>query len=175
MSNKVSPSAQWLVNEDREGFQGRLDRLEWLMSQTPQGEFWRFHGGLLTKQLFEECRYCFVYSQFLAAILLGLAYVERTFAALSYAHGGRDELERAGIAELAREALNNGWIIQTEFDELEKGWQLRNSVAHFRRPGHDSSLEYRSVADNELPDAILEDDARRVLKTVFRILSKNLW
>ena len=75
-------SAEWLNSEDASCFDDRASRLQWLVENAPRSEYWAFHGGLITKSLFEETRYCFVYGQFLAATLLGLAYIEHTLAAL---------------------------------------------------------------------------------------------
>ena len=95
----MSTGAKWLNDEGSRCFEDRLSRLEWLIDHSPAGEYWTFPGGLLAKRLFEETRYSFVYAQFLATILLGLAYIERTLAALFYG-AGRNDLERAGLSVL---------------------------------------------------------------------------
>ena len=92
-------------------------RLEWLIDHSPAGEYWTFPGGLLAKSLFGETRYSFVYAQFLATILLGLAYIERTLAALFY-EAGRKDLERASLSVLLREAHAAGLIDSSEFSGL---------------------------------------------------------
>ena len=79
----MSTSATWLINEDSSSFEDRLSRLGWLTTHSPGGEYWTFPGGLHAKSVFEEARYCFVYAQFLATILLSLAYIELTLAACS--------------------------------------------------------------------------------------------
>ena len=83
----MSTGVNWLSDEDFRCFEDRLSRLEWLIDNSPAGEYWTFAGGLLAKSLFEETRYSFVYAQFLATILLGLACIERTLAALFYGAG----------------------------------------------------------------------------------------
>ena len=111
----MSIGAKWLSNEDARCFEDRLSRIEWLVDNSPAGENWTFPGGLLAKSLFEEARYCFVYAQtFLATILLGLAYIERTLAALSY-EAGRNDLERAPLSVLLEEAHAEGLIGSSEF------------------------------------------------------------
>ena len=75
---------EWLTREDKACYPDRLARLHWLSGMAPKSEFWSFPGGLVAKYLFEEARYCFVYGQFLATIVLGIAYIERTLAALLY-------------------------------------------------------------------------------------------
>ena len=44
----------------------------------------------MAKFLFEETRYCFAYGQYLAVIVLGVAFIERTLAAEFYASGRND-------------------------------------------------------------------------------------
>ena len=141
---------EWLTREDEVCHIERLTRLQWLSSMTPQAEYWQFPGGLLAKYLFEEARYCFVYGQFLATIVLGIAYMERTLAALFYGTG-RDDLERASLTRLLKEALNHGWVSQREHANLQHARQIRNLVTHYRKPGGDETIEYRAVMGNELP------------------------
>ncbi len=165
-------SSEWLQNEDSICRPDRLARLNWLVSKAPDSDIWIFPGGLMTKYLFEEARYCFVYGQFLATIVLGLSYIEHTLAGLFYA-SGQDKLERASVSRLLREALRSGWIDQNEFANLEHARKVRNPATHFRRPGHNDTVEYRSVRMNELPYLLLEEDARHVMETALRLLGKE--
>ena len=121
---------------------------------------------------FEEARYCFVYGQFMATILLGMAYMERTSVALFYA-AGRSDLERANISRLLGEAVRNGWLDQAEFEQLDQSRVVRNAITHFRRPMDESTIEYRSVTQEDMPNSILEEDARHVLLASFHILAKG--
>jgi len=163
---------QWLDNEDMGCRADRLQRLKWLASRLPQGNCWTFPGGWSAKYLFEEARYCFVYGQFLAATILGFAFVERTLAALLFS-AGRDDLERASVSKLLREALDNGWITHEQFDALNRARELRNAFTHFRRPLHNTSIERRSITTNKPPYEIVEDDARFVIEGGLNILQQN--
>ena len=75
--NQISDAdlANWLREEDSKCYEDRLFRLKVLAERTPTEGYWSF-DGLTGKYLFEEARYCFVYGQFLATILLGIAYLE---------------------------------------------------------------------------------------------------
>ena len=68
----MSQLEDWLVREDRVYFADRAARLGWTAEIIPKAEYLTFPGGLISKHLFEEARYCFVYGQFLAVIVLGL-------------------------------------------------------------------------------------------------------
>jgi hypothetical protein len=85
---------------------------------------------------------------------------------------GRNDLERAGIAELAKEALKMGWITKEDFEAIERAREYRNPVTHFRRPGHDRRIETRAFTHGFLPYEIIENDARHVIQTVFHLLLK---
>ena len=168
----MSTGVKWLDDEDSRCLEDRLSRLEWLIDNSPSGEYWIFPGGLLAKNLFEEARYCFVYAQFLATILLGLAYIERTLAVLFY-EAGRSDLERAGLSALLREAHVKGLIGRREFQDLERIRKDRNTYAHFRRPGHEDSLETRAILEAETPYNVIEQDATAVIAAALHMVAKN--
>jgi len=114
-----------------------------------------------------------VYGQFLATIHLGLAYLEITLAALFYGIGGRDDLKRANLTDLLKEALDQNWITLVEFNDLERIRKNRNRVTHFRRPGHPDSLEYQAVTAKEAFYGIIEQDATAVMTACFGMIARN--
>jgi len=116
-------------------------------------------------------KYCYVYGQYLAAAILGVAFLERVLAAQFYALG-RNDLERSGALDLLREAVRSGWLSEDEFDEFDRMRQLRNPLVHFRRPLAEDTVEARAVRNESHPDAILENDARCVLEGVLRVLKR---
>ncbi len=162
---------EWLDREDAICGRDRESRLEWLAQMMSTREYATFPGANLTKFLFEEARYCFVYGQFIASIMLGAAYIEHTLAALLYA-AGRSDLERANATTLLRQAVTLGWIDQADFEGFDNVRSLRNSVSHFRKPLHEETVEYRSLANDEMPYSVLEEDARIILRVVFKLLSR---
>ena len=153
-------------------FEDRRERLDWLIGQTPGAEYWTFPGGFLARALFEEARYCFVYGQFNATILLGLSYIERTLAAQFYG-AGRDDLERASLSELLDEARDSSLLTDGELQDLQRARRLRNDYAHFRRPLHRTSIERRAPADKVEPYSVIERDASAVLAAAFRMVARN--
>ena len=91
-NDEETTRAKWLDREDQVAREDRLARLEWLADRVPQSKFLVFRGGWVSKYVFEETRYCFAYGQFMATVVLGLAFIERTLAALFY-EAGRNEYE----------------------------------------------------------------------------------
>ena len=158
--------AEWLNRDDR------ATRLAW-MAERINSEEHRFEmGGLLGKSLFEEMRYCFAYSQFIAASLVGLAYIERTLAAYFYA-AGRNDLQRATLRDLLSEAQSHGLIDRDQLGELDRIRQTRNAYAHFRRPGREDVVEYRAIVDDESFYGIIEQDAAAVVEAALWISAQR--
>jgi hypothetical protein len=164
---------RWLDHEDRVCRDERLGRLQLVANVAPRGNYWVFCGGQAAKFLFEEARYCFVYGQFLAAVLLGTAFVELTLAAKLYA-SGRNDLKRASFSKLLEEAMKTGWINDAEHAQFARVRRLRNRVTHFREPGGKETIAYDAVAQRTLPYELLEDDARMIMTVVTRLLQKDL-
>jgi hypothetical protein len=168
----MSTNAQWLSDEDSNCFEDRLSRLEWLTANSPKAEYWTFPGGLHSKSLFEEAQYCFVYAQFLATVLLGLAYIELTLAALLYG-AGRSDLERASLSKLLAAASTKGVIGVQEHRELERIRKIRNAYAHFRKPLDKKSLERRAILEDVAPYEVIEQDATTVMSAALRMIALN--
>ncbi len=162
---------EWLRKEDTECFQERQSRMQWIISIAPENDAWLFHGGLLTKYLFEEARYCYVYGQFLSTIILGFSFIEHSLASLFFAEG-EDKLERASASVLFNEALKQHLINDDEYQHLERIRKFRNPIVHFRQPGDKERIEYKSVIQSEHPYTLLEEEARFVMRIIMRLLGK---
>jgi hypothetical protein len=163
---------QWLSRKDEICHADRVERLRWLENELPKAEYFRFHGGLLSKFLFEEIRYCFVYAQYLAVIVLGAAFLERTLAAMFYG-AGRNDLERSSFTDLLQEAKNNRWLSEKEYIAFDHVRRIRNPVTHFRSPMNSENIEYRMLEENEYPYTIIEQDAITIVSAVMHMVGKN--
>ena len=162
---------EWLDNEDRQCRNDRLNRLEWIIGEYPNIDISLFDGGLKSHYLFEEARYCFVYGQYFASIMLSVSYIENTLASVFYA-SGRNDLQRAHVIDLLNEAKKEGLISESEFNVFNKVRKIRNPITHFRKPAGRKTLEYSSVKNNKHPYKLLEEDAKIALKANFRIMAK---
>ena len=167
-SNWLETAKDWLAREDAVLFEVRAARLAWVTERINSDEYRLEHGGLLSKSLFEEMRYCFAYSQFIAASLVGLAYIERSLAARFYA-AGRSNLQRAPLSELLNEALSHGLINQDQYEELERIRDARNVYAHFRRPGRKDGVEYRALENDDSFYGMIEQDAITIVEAALWI------
>jgi len=168
----MMPSAEeWLDNEDKQCRDDRLNRLKWIVEQYPNIEISLFHGGLKSHYLFEEARYCFVYGQSIAAIMLSISYIENTLASVFYA-SGRSDLQRASLVNLLEEAKEKGVISESEFAVFNKVREIRNPVTHFRKPTDKENIEWRAIKNDRHPYELVEEDAKTALKAVFRMIAQ---
>ncbi|MES2681909.1 MAG: hypothetical protein V4650_00175 [Pseudomonadota bacterium] len=163
---------EWLEHEDLACREQRVKRLSFLAQKTPQAELWMFSGGWLSKQLFEEARYSFVYGQFIAASVLGFAFVERTLASLFYA-SGRNDLQRATGVKLIEEAVLVSWLSEQEAAAFNVARCLRNPLVHFRHPMHEDLPDTRAFYSESDPHRIVEADAEQILEVMFRLVAKQ--
>ena len=161
---------KWLGNEDTVAFEGRLSRLQWIQAKYPAISLQLFPGGLLSKYLFEEARYCFVYGQFLATVMLALAFVERVLAADLYG-GGLEAAKKDRFQRLLEHHLERNTITAEEFAQIECARRNRNAVVHLRPPGHKQTLECRAFEEDSFPYHVLESDARNLLALVLRLIA----
>ena len=172
MDPQLSGSEQWLTEEDSKCFGGRLERLEWMVDRTPRANAWWFYGGLHSKMLFEEMRYCFVYGQYLASVLVGFSFLETTLAALLFG-SGRNDLRRASLQRLIQESVGDGWITSEESRDMNRLRDIRNPYAHFRPPLDETSIEVSALSRGSSPYEIAESDAAAVILVALGILDKT--
>ena len=162
---------EWLDNEDKQCWDERLNRLKWIIGEYPNIDVSLFHGGLKSYYLFEEARHCFVYGQYIASTMLSLSHIENTLASVFYA-SGRNDLQRARVVDLLKEAKEERLISQSEFTVFNKVRRIRNPITHFRKPGDKETIEYRAVKNDRHPYELLEEDAKTALKAIFRMMAK---
>jgi len=168
----MMPSAEgWLDNEDKQCRDDRLNRLKWIVEQYPNIEISLFHGGLKSHYLFEEARYCFVYGQYIASIMLSLSYIENTLASVFYA-SGRSDLQRETLLNLLEEAKERGLISESGFAVFNKVREIRNPITHFRKPMDKETIEWRAAKNDRHPYELVEEDAKTALEAVFRMIAK---
>jgi hypothetical protein len=143
-----------------------------IVARYPVASGFLISGGWLSYRLLQEAKECFVHGQYLATAILGVAFVERIFAAELYA-AGRDDLERSGGLDLLREALASGRLSLDEFQRFDRMRRLRNLLAHFRRPLASGTVEAHAVQQGSHPDRILAADAEAILEGALAVLQRS--
>ncbi|MGC2235016.1 MAG: hypothetical protein WA584_02475 [Pyrinomonadaceae bacterium] len=168
---KDAEIGQWIIKEDESRFEDRLERLKWVVGKSPQGENAIFHSSI-AQSMFNECRYCFVYEQFLASIILGMSFIEHTLSSILFSMG-RDDLKRAKMSIILKEALKIDLITKAEYKNLVNASAIRNAVVHFREPKE--SLFFKAIAKDKEPYEFIENDAKKVLEVVLVLYSKSVF
>lgn len=166
-------SGNWLNSRNIVFSKNGANRLEWLVNQTPRSSHWVFPGGSVTINLFEAASYCFVNGQFLGAMVMGLSYIEHTLAGL-FAAAGRKELENSGVEVLAREAAVLALLKQKDFDIVKEATKKRNAKFTMRRSVGFQNSENPIIEENEEESAVYEEDGRKVMSVVIRLLDKKM-
>ena len=168
-----SKTGNWLSGSNQLFSKKGANRLEWLMSQTPRSTHWVFPGGAVTINLFEAASYCFVNGQFLGAMVMGLSYIEHTLAGLFEA-AGRKELQNAGVEVLALEAMSLSLLSQKDVDIVKEAAQKRDAKLSMRRSIGRSSSAQSMIEEDEKVSAVYEEDGRKVMSVVIRLLDKKM-
>ncbi|PAW76969.1 MAG: hypothetical protein B9S33_20505 [Pedosphaera sp. Tous-C6FEB] len=169
-TSTLSPE-EWIEAEDRRQRAARLARLEWVREKMPKGDRMVAGCGPISNYQLEEAQYCYVYGQFLAAIVLGLAFVESSLAGAFFCVGQK-RLSNGKLCEIEKEGLKRGWLSEQDQTTLERIRNLRNPVTHFREPGDEERIETRACREQTDESAVIESDAREVLQAVFHLLPK---
>jgi hypothetical protein len=167
-----SQVAEELATNDATPIDARFARFNWLADRMPDAEYLTFPGGLMSKCLFEEARHSFLHGRFLATIVLGFAFVERTLAALFQVHG-LDRSEQESLGQLLCKARRMEWISHQEWEALERARGIPNPEAHFRRLPYRDSIEYQSIVTEGVPYTVIEQDAEYMITVVMNLLAKQ--
>jgi hypothetical protein len=166
-------TGNWLSDTNQLFSKKGANRLDWLVSQTPRSSHWVFPGGAVTINLFEAASYCFVNGQFLGAMVMGLSYIEHTLAGL-FAAAGRKELENAGVEVLAKEALTLSLLKLKDFEIIKEAAQKRDAKLSLGRSIGKLSEGQPMIKEDEKDSAVYEEDGRRVMSVVIRLLDKKM-
>ena len=138
----------------------------------PSEGFQFFNGGEETMACFHEVRRCYLDGSYMAVVLLSLLYIEREIAALLYA-GGWNPATNARLSSLLEEARDRGVLSKSDRKVFRKLADIRNSYAHFRPPLSPTSLIARSVKQDDLPNEVLANAAKRALEAMWRLVQHS--
>ena len=106
------------------------NRYQWLIDSTPSCDQCYFPGGTIAYSLFKASRYCYVNGYFLATVVLGLAYIEKTLYGMLIDKGCEEPQERE-MTTLNKKALDDGLINNETYDIIYRTQLLRNKYPPF--------------------------------------------
>jgi hypothetical protein len=158
-----------LDREDKTKLADRAQREHWIKENRPDVK-WAFRGPTVFR-LFDGAQDCYISGNYLASIQASVSFLEQSLAA-ELRSIDRDDLKRANLPslpDLAKKARAFAWISEDEKMELDRIWELRKPITHFRPPGHPARIEARQYNESTPIEEILERDARRVLTMVFHL------
>ena len=165
MKMDIAELSAWLETDEAASREGRARRLRHLLEaiQPPKEDIYfqveaSFHS-------FNEVRLAYIHGLYLATVLLSLACIEREVAGRLYAEGW-EEAKGARLKELLSKAHERGIISDAESDTFRHLRSVRNSYAHFKPPGHSSSLVCRALHQNVLPNEVMMIDAQRAVEAL---------
>ena len=150
----------------------RLSRVEWLTNNLHENDLYLFQDGELSQLLFTDLIETFVGGQFIATILLGFTFIERTIAGrLSFV--GDKKTAKESSTELLDAALSRGWLSIGEHSKLNELRQLRNPIVHFREHLADTRPEVKAVLSGRSATQMFESDAKQILAVSIHVLKQT--
>lgn len=153
---------------------GRLGRVEWLTKNLPENDLYFLQDGEFSHLLLTDLLETFVGGQFIATIILGFSFIERTIAGrLDYMGENGPAKEKWRSDKLLKVALCKEWLTVEEHSNLIRLGKLRNPIVHF----HDLLAETRPEVKAELSAKttaqMLESDAKQMLAAAIHVLKKT--
>jgi HEPN domain-containing protein len=127
-------------------------------------------GGTECMNALREATGSYVDGAFLATILTAQICVEKLLSAAI-------ELETStspssSYADLLKEASTRGWLSEYERSLFDRMRKVRNPYVHHRSVQDEANLERRAVSTGESTEALLEDDARDVVRALIHLVSQ---
>lgn len=163
--NRTIPGKKLLAGTDH------FRRLNWLKQRVPEDDLYFLQDGDFSLALFREAAESYIHGQFIAAIVLGYSFIERTIAGrLDHM---KDKTARGHSHEVISAARERGWLTEEETLALNQLRGLRNPLVHFREPLDTSRPEIRAILQAKTTSELLEVDAQRVLEAAIHVLRKT--
>lgn len=151
---------------------GRLGRLAWLAKRIPEKDLYLLQDGAFSQFLFSEVSESFVNGQFIATIVLGFSFIERTIAGrLSFV--SEKNAAKGTSEQLIDAALAKGWVTTEEKKLLNNLRALRNPIVHFKEPLAQNRPEIRALMEAKTASQLLEHDAKNILEAMIHVLNKT--
>jgi hypothetical protein len=158
--------------DDILGDSNHLKRTTWVSSHIHKNDLYLFQDGILSKLILTEALQSFIGGQFIATIILGFSFLERTIAGRLH-FIGVEKVIKMNSEALLNEALHRKWLTDDEYTNLNNLRELRNPIVHFREHLADSRPEVRATIEAKTTTQMLESDAEKVLGAVINILNKT--
>jgi len=162
---------EWLSVEDDASRSSRSARLEFVVQASGPPSNMLIPGGFVPARALVEAKWSYINGQFLACIMLCQAMLEHVLAG-QFTLMGKDALIKKGFERLCDEALADHLISPSEHRAFSNLRLLRNPYVHPKRMNDPTRLERRMMTEKRSQEEIVEDDARRALLAVLRLMDR---
>jgi len=170
--------ASWVSSEYAKSMDERVDRLRLLINLFgPNGGIQCFFGGDLTKDVFEEIRWCFINGQFIACVLLCQCFIENSLRNLLSTGGLNYDvtdgwLERVGFRDLINKSLEEELITEKEADDFHWLRKARVQYVHPKLPFSRKWIVRRMVEEEATAKELAAQDAVRSVRIVLQLIQR---
>jgi hypothetical protein len=161
-----------LSNIDRDTFDERLERLKYLNKIAPKG--YSMFGSFETIAIFHEAQSAFINGEYIAAITLAQAFIERRLQGYMEAKGLEKEARR-GLKSILKFYRDNHLINDLLVDKIDQLRQKRNPFSHLKPIDHPYTIGQRIAQELKYPGEFLEIDAKEALGLMYTIFKLKLF
>ncbi len=166
------PRYEWsLSRAEQSTVHVRAARVRWLASQLPRGR--RYMMPSETFYVFDEAKSSYVYGCFVATTILCGAFIEHWLAGQLQDFGFRKEA-RGGLAAIVSCCKKNGFLNELILKRVDRLRAIRNPFVHLKEFEHQQTIGQRTLGTGRHPFAVMEDDARDSLVTMYAVANTPL-
>lgn len=160
-----------LVQYDKNSFDERLKRLQFIVKVFPKG--YEFLGQMELIFTFDEAKSSFINGEFIASIILAQSFIEKVLHA-HFAQLGHEEVAKKGLNEMIKFAKKNKLINEYILEKVDSIRKVRNPFTHFKEYSYPYSLSNRMFENKTQPYEQLEKDAKKAICFMFLLATHKL-
>ena len=169
--------ASFLVTGLGADLAGAVERYRFLLTLDAKfgSEFVMLPGGTASSQAYTEGRFCYVYGNFLATIVLAQSFAENLLGShlriqegIKPVHGilprqSGNLSSRPSVREILIKSVEDGLIAGAMKDRIEKLIGLRNPLLHHRDVNDKTHIMRRSMNEDATASDLIEEDAGKTV------------
>lgn len=118
--------------------------------------------------VFTEAKDCFIYGQYVAAIVLAASFIEHWLGSI-VSQAGFEKEQRKGLAAIIKCARENGILPSTLCDRADHVRRNRNPFVHLKSFDHPDTVVQRAVTEGSTPFEMLEPDAKNAMIAMYSV------
>lgn len=179
MAHSFKDLYNWLQNEDEISRESKAKRLQHLAKEFGNANGWQgFYGGILTKDFFEEARWCYANGQFIACVVLCQCFLEQSLQSLLSAGAPNYSvnykwLEKAGFFQLMEKAYEENIIARNEYKDFNLIRKMRIQYVHPKPVFSNKTFDRRVIEENKSHWDLYEKDAKQAINIVSKLIQRS--